>query len=481
MAEDYPLPWLGRHESAESSNGHKRSRHSSPPISSDPIFSSDDDPSCENYAQERRKKKFRGPWFCQRPVLSEVLDTIPEEPTRMRRPFQRHYDSGVFMGSDKLDMDADDVLEKLGFQSTSNFRFGLHTSRLPPSPEDLVFQYIQTCLEEGNETIDLSCRNLTNLSNAMIKPLVSFTSVPSIGERVFSILEPKLKIFLASNNLTTLPFELFQLDRLHVLSLRGNLFHELPPMIGNLFNLKELNLSQNGLRYLPYEILNLFSEDCSLETLHLHPNLFYEPQLDHQNKPEKDVAPESHQSSCSNNIRNSANNRWRITYQARTEVRFLEVNGSLVKGPDFVNSSSLVSSNSLPVASNCYRPIPPLPRGNSLSRVPSLAETALASFSKTTESPCLAPSLYEGSPSHFYDLFNLALNKKHSGGSSCTVCSRNFIIPRTEWIEWWEISKVSSSSFTNMGNRVFNERDDAERLIPFVRRGCSWLCVPTLD
>lgn len=384
------------------------------------------------------------------------------------------------MNSDNPDVEADDLLEKLGFQSSSHFRFGLHTSCLPPSSEDLVFQYIQNCLEEGNETIDLSSRNLTNLSNAMIKPLVSFASVPSIREGVFSKLEPKLKIFLALNNLTTLPCELFQLERLHVLSLRGNLFHELPPTIGNLLNLKELNLSQNGLRYLPYEILNLLSEDGSLETLHLHPNLFYEPQLSSRNKLEKNFTPESCQSSR-NNLKSCANSRWKMTYQVRTEVRFLEINGALAKGPDFVSSSSQTSSNSLLVASNNYRPIPPISRGNNLSRVPSLVETALASFSKASESPYLAPTLHEGCPSQLYELFRLALDKRNSGGSRCTICSRNFIIPRTEWIEWWEISKVFSSSFTHVGNRIFNERDDAERLIPFVRRGCSWLCIPNID
>jgi Leucine Rich repeats (2 copies) len=66
---------------------------------------------------------------------------------------------------------------------------------------------------------------------------------------------------------------------LTVLSLRGNQLRELPPSVGKLSNLKELNLSQNGLRYLPYEILELFSDTSRLNSLHLHPNLFHEPQF----------------------------------------------------------------------------------------------------------------------------------------------------------------------------------------------------------
>jgi Leucine-rich repeat (LRR) protein len=79
--------------------------------------------------------------------------------------------------------------------------------------------------------------------------------------------------------LTTLPGELFNLDRLTVLSLRGSQLYELPLSVGKLSNLKELNLSQIGLRYLPYEILELFSDTGRLNSLHLHPNLFHEPEF----------------------------------------------------------------------------------------------------------------------------------------------------------------------------------------------------------
>ena len=58
------------------------------------------------------------------------------------------------------------------------------------------------------------------------------------------------------------------------------------------------------------------------------------------------------------------------------------------------------------------------------------------------------------------------------------------MVKRTEWIEWWEIWR---SGVKKLGDRVdvsallsadWNERDVHERMVPFVRRGCSWFCVP---
>jgi len=160
-------------------------------------------------------------------------------------------------------------------------------------------------------------------------------------------LEPKLKIFLASNSLTTLPEELFNLDRLTVLSLRGNKIHEVPPAIGRLHNLKELNLSQNGLQYLPYEILDLFSIDSRLQSFQIHPNLFYEPRL----PPKKDIE-EDEESQYKIGLEKKTRPRrgavcsitpdlsgrrwhpqWRARYKVRTEIRYLDINGAHLQGP----------------------------------------------------------------------------------------------------------------------------------------------------
>lgn len=164
MADDFSLPrlkWDPTTESFSQNAVRKRARLSSPPASSDPaLFSSDDDPSADNYTQERRKKKYRGPWFQQRPASEagsqDTQDNVPEKKTK--RTFERQFDSGVFMGSDGTDFD--DVLEELETKNAPTLPLPLRhsrgTAKLLPTPEELVKGQIQRCLEEGNESVDLS-------------------------------------------------------------------------------------------------------------------------------------------------------------------------------------------------------------------------------------------------------------------------------------------------------------------------------------
>jgi hypothetical protein len=309
-----------------------------------------------------------------------------------------------------------------------------------------------------------------------------------VTQGVFSKLEPKLKLFLASNCLTTLPGELFNLNRLTVLSLRANNFLELPPSIGKLTNLKELNLSQNCLSYLPFEILDLFLESARLQSLHLHPNPFLEPHFPETSKAVDTSSPchppprERHNTKCGKSLSNPQqrnwHEQWRITYQARTQVRFLDINGRLLQGPEF---PSQASHERLLVADDDDSPVPPEPRGNGISRGPSLLEVALAACSRSPQLLALASYLPEHSPVYMYDALALVEAKKESGGSKCTVCGRNFILARAEWIEWWEIAKVAEQEAANAASplrQIENERDVLEKMVPLIRRGCSWQCIP---
>jgi hypothetical protein len=163
MAEDLPLPrlaWDPTSESFSKNLPRKRVRLSSPPISSDPaVFSSDDDPSADNYTQERRKKKFQGPWYRQRPASDAGSQDAHEYDShkKSKRRFERQFDSGVFMGSDGTDMD----------ESMEEFESGpaslplrqsraTQTPKAVPTPEELARAQIQRCLEDGDESIDLS-------------------------------------------------------------------------------------------------------------------------------------------------------------------------------------------------------------------------------------------------------------------------------------------------------------------------------------
>ena len=343
-------------------------------------------------------------------------------------------------------------------------------------------------------------RGLTSLSNAVIRPLAAFSRVPPVTAGVFSRIEPMLKIFLASNSLQTLPAELFNLESLTVLTLRANQIHELPPGIGKLCNLQELNLAQNSMQYLPFEILDLFSDKHCLQSLTIHPNPFYEPRypkqeveqsiegqaacegrLEYGNRPRRGAL-------CRISVdkrRRSFHPQWRVSYKARTEVRFLDINGSHLKGPVFSNQTlfgPLKPLNGVPVAGIGDKPKPPSTRGSQLSHAPSLLEIALKACSRTSQLPYLRLMLPEPYPEYFPKLFSTAAAKKDSGTTNCTVCKRDFIIPRTEWLEWWEIAKSvdkkGTASAADPSSQMENERDVIESMVPLMRRGCSWLCVP---
>jgi len=83
-------------------------------------------------------------------------------------------------------------------------------------------------------------------------------------------------------------------------------------------------------------------------------------------------------------------------------------------------------------------------------------------------------------PPYFPTLLAKVNAKKESGDTNCTICKRSFIVARTEWIEWWEISKAEEHlvSAASPLREMENERDVLERMVPLMRRGCSWLCVP---
>ncbi|KAK6580527.1 hypothetical protein PZA11_006763 [Diplocarpon coronariae] len=510
MADELLLPrlaWNAATDSFSKGAARKRIRLSSPPVSSDPaIFSSDDDPSAENYTtQERRgKRKYRGPWYMQRPAEPEAESqgSIEVGPKKTKRPFERQFDSGVFMGSDGTDVDDGIDVSDAAIPFSLPRRQSREVQNARQSdPDEAARRQIEVCLEEGNESIDLSFKNLTTLSNAAVRPLATFTRIPATANN-FHKLEPKLKLFLSSNCLTRLPGELFNLERLVFLTLRNNELLEVPPSIGKLKNLHELNLSQNGLRYLPYEILDLLTTDCHLASLHLHPNKFHEAQFPPINDAE--VGEVQYQMGLRNRtrrhpIQNTAaqayitkplgvhwSQKWRVNFQARTDIRYLDITGKLVKGPIFpaCEEDSQASSHMIPVVDVEDTPQHPISPGVEISHAPSLVEVALNACSRNPKLPYFADMLDEEmTPPYMYKILTDALMKKESGGSQCTICKRNFVLPRTEWIEWWEIAKNVDTEYrlpstASPLRQMENDRDILESMVPLIRRGCSWLCVP---
>jgi len=174
MAEEPTLPrlpavsWDERTQSI-STRTRKRARldrSEAPPVvstSSDPaFFSSDDDPSVENYTRVRRKKRLVGSWYEQQPAPSSDScfgeDAIP--PPRPNRKFARHFDSGVWMTEASDDGACDDDLPGLT-SSTFPPKTKLPLPIRPDGPklsgaETAARKTIQMCIDDGVETIDLS-------------------------------------------------------------------------------------------------------------------------------------------------------------------------------------------------------------------------------------------------------------------------------------------------------------------------------------
>jgi hypothetical protein len=162
MAEDISLPglsWDPVTDSISNNRPRKRTRYSPIASSDPPLFSSDDDPSADNYTQDRHKKIFRGPWYHHHRIPDSEYSI--RDPKKSKRTFERQYDSGVWLGSDGTD--TDDAIENLESVSCASTNLPLRPSgemparqNLTPSPEELAQRQIDLCLETGNETIDLS-------------------------------------------------------------------------------------------------------------------------------------------------------------------------------------------------------------------------------------------------------------------------------------------------------------------------------------
>ncbi|TGO66810.1 hypothetical protein BOTNAR_0053g00020 [Botryotinia narcissicola] len=548
MADELSLPRLIRDNTnstltlTKTNLSRKRVRDTPPPDSSDPpIFSSDDDPSVEKYSQKRtrRKQKFRGPWFDQQLASDSAFEDEPLDrkvPIRNKRTLNKKVDSGVFMGSDGTDME-DSVMENGKKAWPIPAPSPLKSRILVDTPRDIhARKRIEKCLEDGEEYVDLSRMGLDHLENSTIRPLGTFVKTA----RGYAV-EPHLRIILSANELVKLPAELFNLNRLSTLSLRGNNLEEIPPSIGNLKRLEDLNIAQNNLGYLPFEILDLLvgglnsipidsdtqplSESGRTGRLYdfqLHPNPFYLPmarpestangaphfEIDLQRQsplisplyptaedtislPRNRDTPDHifhqwHQGTLPRpSTPISGGERCSLSYQCRTEVRFLDAFGQLIKGPMFPsdprwNGNNVGRQSQLHIASLGDIPQPPAVQ----SRVQSLVEKALQACIRHPELTRLESHM-EYIPPRIPSVLRRAENVHYSGPTLCTICGTSFVVPRTEWIEWWEIEKVSKRDRMNAASanvptprRVVNERDIVEKLVPLMRKGCSWSCLP---
>ncbi|KAL8683438.1 MAG: hypothetical protein Q9186_000593 [Xanthomendoza sp. 1 TL-2023] len=323
---------------------------------------------------------------------------------------------------------------------------------------------IHKCIDRGTEIVDLSEFGLEKLQDSTLQPLQYLVAQrrpppPGVQWQRFDSFIPEVQLFLANNSLSRLPGQLFRLHNLTVLSLRHNNLTELPSAIRSLVNLRELNVSNNRLQWLPYEIQRLLRKD--LKMLRLHPNPFIQPV-----------------------VSSSDGSRSLTPHPPRTRPAFLRNDGALARGspPSPVTTSACWTD--LNVSTPNEKRF-----SDDASKVPSLFEVSLRACYDLPQLGQLPLYLPIEAPESLTSALKHTWKLKQQNGQRCTICTSSYIVPRTEWIEWWPLlGRGTGVNNADLGNLPqLNDIPPTSApfpsamensFIPLLRRGCSWLCVP---
>ncbi|KZF19259.1 hypothetical protein L228DRAFT_251375 [Xylona heveae TC161] len=509
--------------------------------SSDPaVFSSDDlrDASCDDYVSSHRKRLYRGAWWglnktrrkLRRTIDSGVFmgsegtdgsaDDVLEE-LHGRSPLSTGINGEVRRPSAQGGLD----IFSLASQRRQIQTISTHDNRFHPySPasiapriaiESRADNIIGRCLEGGVDRVDLSGQRLNFLSNSTISQLKHLVKTPqyesaSLDSDSFESMIPSIDLQLQSNLLRSLPSALFQLEHLTILNLRYNYLSELHPAIANLTNLEELHLDGNDLRYLPYEILKLLGKDGKLRRLLLCSNpllkLAAEPiagqtgllsaadavaevvrarahaRAKDAEKRESVPAGEQQPSSQSHPSSNQPED-WEPRHLISTSLKLLAIDGSLYTNPtSTITPPCPIISSSAGSSLGVATPGPPSSvfTSSSVSAAPSLFETALRVCHSNDALEHLPALLPLDTPESVSRALRETLRIKESEDERvCTVCGKWYLLPRTEWIEWWDcippppgVPRIPPATVEEEVTKTI------ARAVPLIRKGCSWACRP---
>lgn len=289
---------------------------------------------------------------------------------------------------------------------------------------------------------ELSNMDLKHISSHSLMELQAITRQPHRS------LMASLNVFLDNNSLNAVPGGLFQVKTITNLSLSGNKLTEVLPSIEQLVNLRELNLGDNQLRYVPREIGSLHK----LKICTVWPNPLIRPVP-------SDPIPVLQQG-------------YRIlpkvtrSIVARTNVSFLDILGKPM--PGWWPAPSQPGEYKIePLKSGEIR----VPKREERTKTPSLLELSLRSCYNASNTVQLPFKLKDTCQPHVSDLLKKTYWLKEAGGQTCSVCGSGYIIPRTEWVEWW----YAYDSWPHIVLKHFCLRFP-NGPIPALRRGCSWAC-----
>lgn len=475
-------------------------------LSSDPLFSESSEGGIEDAGERRKRKKYiRAPWFKLRGGMA-------------KRSGMRNADSGVFLGSDLSDDSADGTSssqeEVAELEAGGEVRPGPSQPGRPRSPpQDLASRAINNCLETGHESIDLTGIGLDVLSNATLRPLHQLikhhhddlTRPPSEDE--FGSLTPSIRLFLSGNRLTSLPSELFRLTNICVLSLRNNQLDHIPHGVGRLRNLQEFNIAQNNITVLPWEMFELVHCRGDHRQITVRPNPLIDP-VEHLQDPSPLSRPK-----VTPNEYNEHLNRWgetggaffrkmkqwysddetqwtmrhelelrlklgrlkRTMYmqeasRAGTELKLCKeqliyLGSSAVRFFDpyrapLTGDSHLHDHDNEQKYRAVFDPLTDRPDGSDNTNCPSLFESSLRAIQSNFS--LLTPNdIPDGLPPAVTAALIRVAKGAEYGNEKCSVCSKEFIFAKAEWVEFWFNGFPAQQYLT------------AETILPFLRRACS--------
>lgn len=168
-----------------------------------------------------------------------------------------------------------------------------------------------------------------------------------------------------------------------------------------------------------------------------------------------------------------------------TDPALFQVDGSLAR-----------DSPPSPTSTLSHWPDPTKPKTRSpgttdhTNKTPSLFETSLRACYKSpqlSQLPFLTPI---DAPKSIVPALKHTWRVKQEGGQRCTMCNAQYIIPRTEWFEWWQLTvkKEGALRFSKAQDSDSPSHEKYTEIcvpvgspVPLLRRGCSWSCVPRTD
>lgn len=272
-----------------------------------------------------------------------------------------------------------------------------------------------------------------------------------VSEDAFSSLRGEISIYLSNNCLEHVPRDLFDLSNIQHLSLRNNNLTKIPSSIRRLKSLRDLHLGCNQLKELPWELIWLM-KNGKLENLSARQN------------------PLPHLSDKTVEV-------WRLlTVNGSTRPEDAQERGREPSSPRkdrgwprHVISKEVTYYNEEGHRVDISNPRSMGPAMAPSNNVPSLRELALREVCKLPDLENLTDEEISQYPPLVAPLIRKAIEARLEGGRICSVCERPYVIPRTEWTEWWDL--------TFYGPGIAPPAEWI-RPMPFKRYGCSPSCAP---